>query len=214
MIEAWGRRSAELGEAPERLGLAVKLGEPGFALGNGPLHGARLARAGGVQRDEPVEFGFQAGLLAIDLCELQLRFPPPKFVRDPGPETLDEALPSLRVKQCVLEAADHGAFELPQRSGLPIGAELASLAEAVCAATRAVVHHALGGLFLLTADDGDRAAAGAADEKPGEEVAHGVSEDSSRMLALMRKRRNLDRPPAHDRGLRRAGFASSASRAL
>ncbi len=34
-----------------------------------------------------------------------------------------------------------------------------------------------------------------------------------RVLALMRKRRNLDRPPAHDRGLRRAGFASSASRA-
>jgi len=33
------------------------------------------------------------------------------------------------------------------------------------------------------------------------------------VLALMRKRRNLDRPPAHDRGLRRDGIASSASRA-
>jgi hypothetical protein len=33
------------------------------------------------------------------------------------------------------------------------------------------------------------------------------------LLALTRKRRNLDRPAAQDLDLRRAGFASSASRA-
>jgi hypothetical protein len=35
----------------------------------------------------------------------------------------------------------------------------------------------------------------------------------SEVLPLTRKRRNLDGPPTHDLGLRRAGFVSSASRA-